>query len=145
MEMTALTCSNGESAVWHGLFKWHSDVSDDPVNVCDSRHVMKELIETERIYVEELLAVLLVRWPSFFWLWHWKYSLNLLYWCCGFVYDLSHYILQGYRAEMDNPSLASVLPASLRNKRDVLFGNLPDIYNFHSRQDHTQSHTQRTS
>ncbi|XP_067313722.1 proto-oncogene DBL isoform X3 [Pseudorasbora parva] len=61
------------------------------------RHVMKELIETERIYVEELLAVLL-----------------------------------GYRAEMDNPSLASDLPTSLRNKRDVLFGNLPDIYNFHS-------------
>ena len=28
--------------------------------VCDS-HVMRELIETERIYVEELLAVLLVR------------------------------------------------------------------------------------
>ncbi|XP_048032745.1 proto-oncogene DBL isoform X2 [Megalobrama amblycephala] len=62
------------------------------------RHVMKELIETERIYVEELLAVLL-----------------------------------GYRAEMDKPSLASLLPSSLRNKRDVLFGNLPDIYNFHSR------------
>ncbi|KAK7138068.1 hypothetical protein R3I94_013640 [Phoxinus phoxinus] len=61
------------------------------------RHVMKELIETERIYVEELLAVLL-----------------------------------GYRAEMDNPSHALVLPTSLRNKRDVLFGNLPDIYNFHS-------------
>uniref|UniRef100_A0A8C1LXW2 MCF.2 cell line derived transforming sequence a n=1 Tax=Cyprinus carpio TaxID=7962 RepID=A0A8C1LXW2_CYPCA len=59
-------------------------------------HVMKELIETERIYVEELLAVLL-----------------------------------GYRAEMDNPSLAPLLPTSLRNKRDVLFGNLPDIYNFH--------------
>uniref|UniRef100_A0A8C1T5R3 MCF.2 cell line derived transforming sequence a n=1 Tax=Cyprinus carpio TaxID=7962 RepID=A0A8C1T5R3_CYPCA len=62
-----------------------------------SQHVMKELIETERIYVEELLAVLL-----------------------------------GYRAEMDNPSLAPLLPTSLRNKRDVLFGNLPDIYNFHS-------------
>ncbi|KAG9272670.1 proto-oncogene DBL isoform X1 [Astyanax mexicanus] len=62
------------------------------------RHVMKELIETERIYVEELLAVLL-----------------------------------GYRAEMDNPSLSALLPTSLRNKRDVLFGNMPDIYNFHSR------------
>lgn len=58
---------------------------------------------------------------------------------------LSVWILQGYRAEMDNPSLASVLPTGLRNKRDVLFGNLPDIYNFHSRQGHTQSHTQRTS
>ncbi|KAL6480217.1 hypothetical protein MHYP_G00112500 [Metynnis hypsauchen] len=62
------------------------------------RHVMKELIETERIYVEELLAVLL-----------------------------------GYRAEMDNPSLSALLPTSLRNKRDILFGNMPDIYNFHSR------------
>uniref|UniRef100_A0A8C2Q6G0 MCF.2 cell line derived transforming sequence a n=1 Tax=Cyprinus carpio TaxID=7962 RepID=A0A8C2Q6G0_CYPCA len=61
------------------------------------RHVIKELIETERIYVEELLAVLL-----------------------------------GYRAEMDNPSLAPLLPINLRNKSDVLFGNLPDIYNFHS-------------
>ncbi|XP_063046759.1 proto-oncogene DBL [Engraulis encrasicolus] len=62
------------------------------------RHVMRELIETERIYVEELLAVLL-----------------------------------GYRAEMDNPSMSLLLPPSLRNKRDVLFGNMPDIYNFHSR------------
>lgn len=65
--------------------------------------------------------------------------------CSGFVYDLSHFIcldLQGYRAEMDNSSLASLLPTSLRNKRDVLFGNLPDIYNFHSRQGHTQSHTE---
>ncbi|XP_046705882.1 proto-oncogene DBL isoform X4 [Silurus meridionalis] len=60
--------------------------------------VMRELIDTERIYVEELLTVLL-----------------------------------GYRAEMDNPSLSSLLPTSLRNKRDILFGNLPDIYNFHSR------------
>ncbi|XP_026874958.2 proto-oncogene DBL isoform X2 [Electrophorus electricus] len=62
------------------------------------RRVMKELIETERTYVEELLAVLL-----------------------------------GYRAEMDNPSLSPLLPISLRNKRDILFGNMPDIYNFHSR------------
>ncbi|KAF4091314.1 hypothetical protein AMELA_G00035580 [Ameiurus melas] len=60
--------------------------------------VMREMIETERIYVEELLTVLL-----------------------------------GYRAEMDNPSLSSLLPTSLRNKKDILFGNLPDIYNFHSR------------
>ncbi|XP_060740959.1 proto-oncogene DBL [Tachysurus vachellii] len=60
--------------------------------------VMRELIETERIYVEELLTVLL-----------------------------------GYRAEMDNPLLSSLLPTCLRNKRDILFGNMPDIYSFHSR------------
>uniref|UniRef100_A0A671UT09 MCF.2 cell line derived transforming sequence a n=1 Tax=Sparus aurata TaxID=8175 RepID=A0A671UT09_SPAAU len=62
------------------------------------RHVMRELIETERIYVEELLAVLL-----------------------------------GYRAEMDNPALSGLLPPILRSKRDILFGNMPEIYNFHSR------------
>ncbi|XP_041930568.1 proto-oncogene DBL isoform X2 [Alosa sapidissima] len=62
------------------------------------RHVMREIIETERVYVEELLSVLL-----------------------------------GYRAEMDNPSMSTLLPPSLRNKRDILFGNMPEIYNFHSR------------
>ncbi|XP_056592277.1 proto-oncogene DBL isoform X2 [Triplophysa dalaica] len=62
------------------------------------RHVMKELIETERIYVEELLSVLL-----------------------------------GYRAEMDNPSLSNILPSVLQNKKEELFGNLPEIYKFHSR------------
>ncbi|XP_028272182.1 proto-oncogene DBL isoform X3 [Parambassis ranga] len=62
------------------------------------RHVMRELIETERIYVEELLSVLL-----------------------------------GYRAEMDNSALSGLLPPILRSKRDILFGNMPEIYNFHSR------------
>uniref|UniRef100_A0A8C5A592 MCF.2 cell line derived transforming sequence n=1 Tax=Gadus morhua TaxID=8049 RepID=A0A8C5A592_GADMO len=61
-------------------------------------HVLRELIETERVYVEELLSVLL-----------------------------------GYRAEMDNPSLWDLLPPILRSKRDILFGNMPEIYNFHSR------------
>uniref|UniRef100_A0A8D3AVV7 MCF.2 cell line derived transforming sequence n=1 Tax=Scophthalmus maximus TaxID=52904 RepID=A0A8D3AVV7_SCOMX len=61
-------------------------------------HNHMELIETERIYVEELLSVLL-----------------------------------GYKAEMDNPALSGLLPPILRSKRDILFGNMPDIYNFHSR------------
>ncbi|XP_036380812.1 proto-oncogene DBL-like [Megalops cyprinoides] len=62
------------------------------------RHVMKELIETERIYVDELLSVLL-----------------------------------GYRAEMDNPALFGLLPPLLRSKKEILFGNMPEIYKFHSR------------
>ncbi|XP_054647765.1 proto-oncogene DBL isoform X2 [Dunckerocampus dactyliophorus] len=62
------------------------------------RHVMRELIETERIYVEELLSVLL-----------------------------------GYKAQMDNPLLSGLLPPALRSKRGVLFGNVSEIYNFHSR------------
>ncbi|CAM4603156.1 unnamed protein product [Leuciscus chuanchicus] len=62
------------------------------------RHVMNELLETERAYVEELLCV-----------------------------------LQGYAAEMDNPSMAPLIPAALQNKKDVLFGNMQEIYNFHKR------------
>uniref|UniRef100_A0A8C1XJT3 MCF.2 cell line derived transforming sequence b n=1 Tax=Cyprinus carpio TaxID=7962 RepID=A0A8C1XJT3_CYPCA len=36
-------------------------------------------------------------------------------------------------AEMDNPSLSNILPSVLRNKKEELFGNLPEIYKFHSR------------
>uniref|UniRef100_A0A8C6TN65 MCF.2 cell line derived transforming sequence b n=1 Tax=Neogobius melanostomus TaxID=47308 RepID=A0A8C6TN65_9GOBI len=58
-------------------------------------HIMKELIATERIYVDELLSVLL--------------------------------------AEMEDPSVCNLLPSDLRSQRDVLFGNMPEIYQFHSR------------
>lgn len=43
-------------------------------------------------------------------------------------------VCQGYRSEMDNPALSGLLPPILRSKRDILFGNMPEIYNFHSRQ-----------
>uniref|UniRef100_A0A8C5CFK3 MCF.2 cell line derived transforming sequence like n=1 Tax=Gadus morhua TaxID=8049 RepID=A0A8C5CFK3_GADMO len=62
------------------------------------RHVMNELLETERAYAEELLCV-----------------------------------LQGYAAEMDNPAMAHLMPAALQNKKDVLFGNMLEIYHFHKR------------
>uniref|UniRef100_A0A667YT75 MCF.2 cell line derived transforming sequence n=1 Tax=Myripristis murdjan TaxID=586833 RepID=A0A667YT75_9TELE len=61
-------------------------------------HIMKELIATERIYVDELLSVLL-----------------------------------GYRAEMEDPAMSSLLPSALCSQKDVLFGNMPEIYQFHSR------------
>uniref|UniRef100_A0A286XN42 MCF.2 cell line derived transforming sequence n=1 Tax=Cavia porcellus TaxID=10141 RepID=A0A286XN42_CAVPO len=61
------------------------------------RHVFNELIQTERVYVQELFAVLL-----------------------------------GYRAEMDNPEMFDLIPPVLRNKKDVLFGNMTEIYEFHS-------------
>jgi hypothetical protein len=41
---------------------------------------------------------------------------------------------------MENPALAGLLPPILRSKRNVLFGNMPEIYNFHSRQGHTHTH-----
>ncbi|KFO76180.1 Proto-oncogene DBL, partial [Cuculus canorus] len=61
-------------------------------------HVINELIETERVYVEELFTV-----------------------------------LTGYRAEMDNPAMLILMPPILRNRKDVLFGNMPEIYDFHNK------------
>ncbi|XP_055282708.1 guanine nucleotide exchange factor DBS isoform X2 [Moschus berezovskii] len=62
------------------------------------RHVMKELLDTERVYVEELLCV-----------------------------------LEGYAAEMDNPLMTHLISTGLQNKKDVLFGNMEEIYHFHNR------------
>lgn len=43
---------------------------------------------------------------------------------------------------MEDPSTSNLLPAALRSQKDVLFGNMPEIYQFHSRQDtHTHAHT----
>ncbi|NWV60247.1 MCF2L factor, partial [Malurus elegans] len=61
-------------------------------------HIINELIETERVYVEELQS-----------------------------------IIEGYASEMDNPSLVHLIPSSLQNKKEILFGNLPEIYDFHNR------------
>ncbi|XP_074247598.1 proto-oncogene DBL isoform X2 [Saimiri boliviensis] len=60
-------------------------------------HVLNELIQTERVYVQELFTVLL-----------------------------------GYRAEMDNPEMFDLMPPLLRNKKDILFGNMAEIYEFHN-------------
>ncbi|XP_036695001.1 proto-oncogene DBL isoform X7 [Balaenoptera musculus] len=60
-------------------------------------HVLNELVQTERVYVRELFAVLL-----------------------------------GYREEMDNPEMFDLIPPLLRNKKDVLFGNMAEIYEFHN-------------
>uniref|UniRef100_A0A8C4W4Z8 MCF.2 cell line derived transforming sequence-like 2 n=1 Tax=Gopherus evgoodei TaxID=1825980 RepID=A0A8C4W4Z8_9SAUR len=61
-------------------------------------HIINELIETERVYVEELQS-----------------------------------IIEGYASEMDNPDLIHLIPSALQNKKEVLFGNLPEIYEFHNR------------
>ncbi|XP_030914675.1 proto-oncogene DBL [Geospiza fortis] len=71
--------------------------SEDSLDVLKG-HVINELIETERVYVEELFTVLM-----------------------------------GYRAEMDNPAMLILLPPVLRNRKDVLFGNMPEIYDFHNK------------
>ncbi|KAM4601800.1 guanine nucleotide exchange factor DBS [Polymixia lowei] len=77
----------------------HASLSEEEENLAVlRRHVMNELLETERAYVEELLCV-----------------------------------LEGYAAEMDNPAMAHLIPSNLLNKKDVLFGNMPEIYQFHKR------------
>ncbi|KAM3934257.1 guanine nucleotide exchange factor DBS [Leptodactylus fuscus] len=76
-----------------------SSVMEDEENLAVlRRHVMNELIETERVYVEELLSV-----------------------------------LEGYAAEMENPLVTHLLSPALLNKKDVLFGNMEEIYHFHNR------------
>ncbi|XP_040600599.1 proto-oncogene DBL isoform X7 [Mesocricetus auratus] len=41
-------------------------------------------------------------------------------------------VLLGYRSEMDNPQMFDLMPPLLRNKKDVLFGNMAEIYEFHN-------------
>lgn len=48
----------------------------------------------------------------------------------GFIF---HSSLQGYASEMDNPNLVHLIPSALQNKKEILFGNLPEIYYFHNR------------
>lgn len=48
----------------------------------------------------------------------------------GFIF---HFSLQGYASEMDNPNLVHLIPSALQNKKEILFGNLPEIYYFHNR------------
>ncbi|XP_031713062.1 proto-oncogene DBL isoform X2 [Anarrhichthys ocellatus] len=79
------------SCVYGSAPETDSEAEDNPEQL--TRHIMKELIATERIYVDELLSVLL-----------------------------------GYRAEMEDPSMSNLLPPALRSQKDVLFGNMPEIY-----------------
>ncbi|XP_029385675.1 guanine nucleotide exchange factor DBS isoform X5 [Echeneis naucrates] len=77
----------------------HASQSEEEENLAVlRRHVMNELLETERAYVEELLCV-----------------------------------MQGYASEMDNPAMSHLIPAPLQNKKEILFGNMPEIYHFHKR------------
>ncbi|KAG8507206.1 Proto-oncogene DBL, partial [Galemys pyrenaicus] len=41
-------------------------------------------------------------------------------------------VLLGYRTQMDNPEMFDLMPPLLRNKKDILFGNMAEIYEFHN-------------
>ncbi|CAJ1079681.1 guanine nucleotide exchange factor DBS isoform X2 [Xyrichtys novacula] len=93
-------CEKGNGPLQNGgSNSRHASLSEEEENLAVlRRHVMNELLETERAYVEELLCV-----------------------------------LQGYASEMDNPAMVHLIPAPLQNKKEVLFGNMPEIYHFHKR------------
>lgn len=48
--------------------------------------------------------------------------------------------LQGYAAEMDNPLMAHLISTGLQNKKNILFGNMEEIYHFHNRWGTSPSH-----
>ncbi|CAI5775962.1 probable guanine nucleotide exchange factor MCF2L2 isoform X5 [Podarcis lilfordi] len=74
-------------------------MSESEENLSTRRsHIINELIETERVYAEELQS-----------------------------------IIEGYVSEMDNPDLIHLIPTAVSNKKEVLFGNLSEIYEFHNR------------
>ncbi|NXH47374.1 MCF2L factor, partial [Dicaeum eximium] len=90
LRLTPMFCPHGHVCFLQGLIK-----------KCISKrqgHIINELIETERVYVEELQS-----------------------------------IIEGYASEMDNPNLVHLIPSALQNKKEILFGNLPEIYYFHNR------------
>ncbi|XP_053295738.1 guanine nucleotide exchange factor DBS isoform X1 [Pleuronectes platessa] len=97
---TGNNCDKGNGQLQNGdSISRHASLSEEEENLAVlRRHVMNELLETERAYVEELLCV-----------------------------------LQGYASEMDNPAMCILMPAPLQNKKEVLFGNMPEIYHFHKR------------
>ncbi|NXR20180.1 MCF2L factor, partial [Cinclus mexicanus] len=82
---------NGNHALVQGLI-------EKCISKSQGCHIINELIETERVYVEELQS-----------------------------------IIEGYASEMDNPNLVHLIPSALQNKKEILFGNLPEIYYFHNR------------
>ncbi|XP_021332791.1 guanine nucleotide exchange factor DBS isoform X12 [Danio rerio] len=92
-------CKKGELHLQNEGSSRHPSVSDEEENFAVlRRHVMNELLETERAYVEELLCV-----------------------------------LEGYAAEMDNPAMSHLIPNTLLHKKDILFGNMSEIYQFHKK------------
>ncbi|KAK3095367.1 hypothetical protein FSP39_013819 [Pinctada imbricata] len=74
-----------------------SSNSDSETLLAKRRHVLNELIETEKTYVSQLSD-----------------------------------ILNGYYSKMEERSMQHLIPEELKGKRDILFGNLEQIYKFHN-------------
>uniref|UniRef100_A0A8C4Y7P7 MCF.2 cell line derived transforming sequence like n=1 Tax=Gopherus evgoodei TaxID=1825980 RepID=A0A8C4Y7P7_9SAUR len=87
-----------QKAIKSGSYSLVCEMNSPFLIISVNSHVINELIETERAYVEELLCV-----------------------------------LEGYASEMDNPLMMHLISPGLLNKKDILFGNMEEIYHFHNR------------
>ena len=95
------TDGNGSDTSGNSSIDFDPDIAqmgDSEMLAAKRGHIMRELIDTERMYVQEIRT-----------------------------------ILEGYCDEMDNPYMQQLLPVALKGKQDILFGNMRDIYNFHSK------------
>ena len=101
----------------------HTDGESD-ANVLKSRQfVYKELLATEKVYIEDLKTVLNVSQKHAITHGIMESSIFSL----NSVPDPS---VQSYYDAMD-PEESTSIPLRLRDKRHVVFGNLPEIHKFH--------------
>ncbi|XP_049825269.1 guanine nucleotide exchange factor DBS-like isoform X2 [Aethina tumida] len=95
----AYTIPKMDSSINHDHSSQISNLSPetDEVNRIKTGHVLTELLETERLYVSELLS-----------------------------------IITGYKLESQTEDMQRLLPANSQDKFNIIFGNLEEIYSFHS-------------
>lgn len=92
----------------------HSPLENDVETLRVKRHhVLSELLETERVYVEELSSIIAVRI---------KIIQN----------TICNIFLQGYKLEAKSETMRPLMPAGFLEKIDVVFGNMEEIQAFHS-------------
>ncbi|CAK6441869.1 unnamed protein product [Pipistrellus nathusii] len=71
---------------------------DSPENLSPRRCLIRDLLETEKVYIKEMKS-----------------------------------IIDGYITPMDYTWLKHLIPDALQNNKDVLFGNIRELYEFHDR------------
>ncbi|XP_053077143.1 probable guanine nucleotide exchange factor MCF2L2 isoform X1 [Acinonyx jubatus] len=75
-----------------------SEQLDGPANLSPSRRIIRDLLETEEIYIKEIKS-----------------------------------IIDGYITPMDFIWLKHLIPDVLQNNKELLFGNIRELYEFHNR------------
>ena len=96
------------------------DEESDPAVLRNRQHVYKEMVDTEQVFIDDVkiildVSLLTTSLPS----------LPLF----TLLFLLLLYTSQSYYYEMEPEER---VPLRLRGKRGTIFGNLTDIYDFHS-------------